>query len=128
VGSADPGLLAALSDDPAKHAGTWGVRPFAQDRQLPRADGGFIRFQNFTSALPQITAPALIMGGDRLKFEAKGSRTIYAGIPDARLAIFAGGMDPLSTERQEIHDDMILDFLADRPIKSYPGVTYMQKG
>jgi 3-oxoadipate enol-lactonase len=87
----------------------------------------FVRLPNFTAELGRITAPTLVMGGDGIKFEAKGSRTIFEQIPDARLAIFHGGFDPLSTERQETHDAMILDFLAGRPIKSYPGVTYQEK-
>jgi 3-oxoadipate enol-lactonase len=87
----------------------------------------FVRFPNFTPELRHITAPTLVMGGDGIKFEAKASRILFEQIPDARLAIFKGGFDPLSTERQEIHDDMILDFLAGRPIKPYPGVTYQEK-
>jgi 3-oxoadipate enol-lactonase len=87
----------------------------------------FIRFPNFTAELSRVTAPVLVMGGDGISYEAKGSRTIYEAVRDGRLAIFKGGFDPLSTERQTIHDEMILDFLAGRPIRSYPGVTYEAK-
>ncbi|WP_052948003.1 alpha/beta fold hydrolase [Aneurinibacillus tyrosinisolvens] len=47
-------------------------------------------------------------------------------ISNAKITIFNGGFDPLSTERQEIHDEMILDFLANRPIKQYPKVMFTE--
>lgn len=87
----------------------------------------FIKFVRFTDQLARITAPTLVMGGDGISYEAKASRTIYDHISDARLAIFHKGFDPLTTERQEIHDDMVLDFLAGRPIKQYEGVAYAAK-
>lgn len=87
----------------------------------------FVKFSGFTDQLANINAPALIMGGDGIKFEAKGSTTIYNNVKNAILAIFKGGFDPLSTERQTIHDEMILDFLNGRAISQYPGVTVMEK-
>jgi 3-oxoadipate enol-lactonase len=86
----------------------------------------FIKFPNFTDQLHKIIAPTLVMGGDAIKFEAKGSRTIFEHISNSKLAIFKGGFDPLSTERQTIHDEMILDFLSDRAIKQYPEVILME--
>lgn len=81
-------------------------------------------FVPVTAKLPRIKAPTLVMGGNRMKMEENGSRLIASKIPGAQLAIFAGGGDPLSTYPQQIHDEMVLDFLAGRPLKQYTGVTY----
>ncbi|HWI64283.1 MAG TPA: alpha/beta fold hydrolase [Symbiobacteriaceae bacterium] len=86
------------------------------------------KFPTFTADLRKIGVPTLVMGGTGLPFEERGSRGLYRGIPDARLAIFAAGKDPLSATRQAAHDALVLDFLADRPLKAQPGVTVEAHG
>ncbi len=83
-----------------------------------------ITFPAFTELLPLITARTLVIAGDRLKFEQKGAHTLYEQIPNAHLAIFANAFDPVSTMRKDIFNEMVLDFLADRPLKSYTNVAY----
>jgi pimeloyl-ACP methyl ester carboxylesterase len=83
-----------------------------------------ISFPAFTHLLPRITAPTLVIAGDRLKFEQKGAQILYEQIPNAQLAIFADAFDPVSTMRKDIFNQLVLDFLADQPLTSYPNVTY----
>jgi 3-oxoadipate enol-lactonase len=84
---------------------------------------------NITGDLKGITAPTLVLGGrtKKVPFEERGSRLIYENTPDAVLALFDGAFDPLNTMRKDIWNDMVLDFLAGRALKAYPGVEYVKR-
>ncbi|MFD2616461.1 alpha/beta fold hydrolase [Terrilactibacillus laevilacticus] len=87
-------------------------------------------FPNHTSELKHISAPTLVMGGDRKVVgvdERKGSEILFENIPNSTLALFKDAFDPLSTMRKDIFNEMIMDFIEERPLKRYDGVRYKEK-
>ncbi len=84
-----------------------------------------IEFPSFTEQFYRVTAPTLIMAGQRLTMEATGGHVLQAHIPNATLALLAEAFDPLNTMRKDIFNEMVLDFLADHELKPYSGVTYV---
>jgi 3-oxoadipate enol-lactonase len=87
-------------------------------------------FPNHTEELKNISVPALVMGGDRKIMgvdEKKGSVILFENIPNARLALFKDAFDPLTTMRKDIFNEMVMDFIEERPLKSYDGVRYLEK-
>jgi 3-oxoadipate enol-lactonase len=86
-------------------------------------------FPAHTDQLYRITAPVLVLAGDKKNVgpEAKAANIIYNNIAKGTLAIFKDAFDPLTTMRRDVFNDMVLDFLVDRKLKSYEGVTYKSK-
>jgi len=88
-------------------------------------------FPTHTNQLHQIQSPTLVMGGEGKVItgvdEGKGSRTIFNHIQNAKLALFKNAFDPLSTMRRDIFNEMIIDFLEDKPLKQYNDVAIFSK-
>lgn len=87
-------------------------------------------FPTHTNELKNITAPTLVMGGDKKVMgvdERKGSQILFNNIPNATLALFKNAFDPLSTMEKEIFNEMILDFLEGKPFKKYERVSIFEK-
>ncbi|MFJ7737400.1 alpha/beta fold hydrolase [Lysinibacillus sp. NPDC097287] len=83
-------------------------------------------FPTHTNELHHITCPTLVMCGDMKLMgvdEKKASLAIYKHIPNSTLAVFENAFDPLSTMRCEIFNEMILDFLEDKPLNEYESVS-----
>lgn len=87
-------------------------------------------FPAHTDELKNISVPTLVMGGDRKVMgvdERKGSEIIFDHISDSTLALFKDAFDPLSTMRRDQFNEMVMDFLTEKDLKSYPGVRYLTK-
>ena len=87
-------------------------------------------FPTHTDQLHNIKCPTLVMGGDMKIMgvdERKGSMIIFEHIPNATLALFKDAFDPLSTMKPEIFNEMILDFLEDKPMKQYEDVKIVNR-
>lgn len=86
-------------------------------------------FPTHTNELHRITAPTLVLCGDKKNVgpEEKAGIIIFNHIPKATLGVFKNAFDPLTTMRRDIFNEMVLDFLGDRPLKSYETVTYTRK-
>lgn len=88
-------------------------------------------FPTHTDQLHRITSPTLVMGGEGKVMtgvdEGKGSRTIFNHIQHAQLALFKNAFDPLITMRRDIFNEMITDFLEDKPLKQYKDVEIFSK-
>ncbi|MFC3885665.1 alpha/beta fold hydrolase [Bacillus songklensis] len=86
-------------------------------------------FPEHTNELHKITAPTLVMVGDKKNIgpEVQAGEIIFKHIPDAALAIFKDAFDPLSTMRRDIFNEMVLDFLDGKRLKQYDGITYEYK-
>ncbi|UPW81464.1 hypothetical protein [Lysinibacillus sp. Ag94] len=88
-------------------------------------------FPTHTDQLHQIKSSTLVMGGEGKVLtgvdERKGSQTIFNHIHNAKLALFKNAFDPLSTMRRDIFNEMIIDFLEDKPLKQYKDVTIISK-
>ncbi|MCR8645962.1 alpha/beta hydrolase [Paenibacillus sp. N1-5-1-14] len=88
-------------------------------------------FPTHMHLLHNIQASTLVMGGEGKVVtgvdEGKGSRIIFEYIRNAKLALFKNAFDPLSTMRKDIFNEIILDFLEERPLKKYEGVTIFDK-
>jgi len=73
----------------------------------------------------------LAMGGEGKVMtdvdEGKGSRTIFNHIQNVKIALFKNAFDPLSTMRRDIFNEMIIDFLEDKPLKQYKDVDIFSK-
>jgi 3-oxoadipate enol-lactonase len=88
-------------------------------------------FPTHTHLLDKISSPTLVMGGAGKVVgvdEGKGSTIIYNNMSqNVTLALFKGAFDPLTTMRKEIFNEMVLDFLFNRKLKNYEGVTMKTK-
>lgn len=88
-------------------------------------------FPTHTDQLHRVKSPTLVMGGAGKVVtgvdEGKGSRTIYNHLQNAKLALFKDAFDPLSTMRRDIFNEMIMDYLEDKPLKHYKDVEIFKK-
>ncbi|PEZ09274.1 alpha/beta hydrolase [Bacillus sp. AFS018417] len=86
-------------------------------------------FPTHTNDLHKITASTLVLCGDKKNVgpEEKAGNIIFNHIPKATLGVFKNAFDPLTTMRRDIFNEMVLDFLGDRPLQSYEDVTYTNK-
>jgi 3-oxoadipate enol-lactonase len=85
---------------------------------------------NVTEDLNKIHSPTLVMCGDKVVTginEHLGSQKIYDHLPNATWAVFHDAFDPVSTMRKDEFNEMLIDFLQDRPLKPYGDVAYHQK-
>ncbi|MFC4076817.1 alpha/beta fold hydrolase [Salinithrix halophila] len=74
--------------------------------------------------LHRIHVPTMILGGEGLEVEKRGSLMLHRRIIHSRLAFFHHAFDPLNTMAQDSFDSLVLDFLQGRPMKRYPGVQF----
>lgn len=86
-------------------------------------------FPNHTDMLYKVTAPTLVLCGDRKNVgpEEMAGKMIFNHIPKAILGVFKNACDPLTTMRRDIFNEMVLDFIEDRSLKPYEDVTYTTK-
>ncbi|WP_219375871.1 alpha/beta fold hydrolase [Bacillus mycoides] len=88
-------------------------------------------FPTHTDQLHRIQSPTLVMGGEGKLMpgvdEGKGSRIIFSHVQNAKLALFKHAFDPLNTMRRDIFNEMIIEFLEDKPLKQYKDVTTFSK-
>ncbi|MFE3574827.1 hypothetical protein [Lysinibacillus sp. NPDC059133] len=88
-------------------------------------------FPTHTDQLYRIKSPTLVMGGEGKVItgvdEGKGSRIIFNHIQNAKLALFKNAFDPLSTMSRDIFNEMIIDFLEDKPLQQYKDVAIFSK-
>ncbi|WP_243549755.1 alpha/beta fold hydrolase [Priestia megaterium] len=87
-------------------------------------------FPTHTNELKHIKVPTLVMGGNKKVMgvdERKGSQTLFDNIPNATLALFENAFDPISTMEIDIFNEMILDFLDEKTLKGYEGISIFEK-
>lgn len=81
---------------------------FTRDKE-PFFNPKYMTFPSFTELLPSITAPTLVIIGERFAFEHNGAHMLYERIPQPQRAIFVDAFVPVSTMRKDIFNEMVLD-------------------